>query len=134
MLFKNISFLSKGQGEGKREKVHKTHRQVPKILLEGFEYHTPSSVFLVPNPLGHIKDGEKCHRNTAGVKEAVTLKTNNKPAPAATVGLGLPNSGIPAGDILALGQEGKSWSCSRPLMASPNQHQFFKGRDTGSCY
>lgn len=23
---------------------------------------------------------------------------------------------------------------SRPLMASPNQHQFFKGRDTGSCY
>lgn len=60
MLFKNISFLSKGQGEGgKREKVHKTHRQVPKILLEGFEYHTPSSVFLDPNTLGHIKDGEK---------------------------------------------------------------------------
>lgn len=23
---------------------------------------------------------------------------------------------------------------SRPLMASPNQHQFFKGRDPGSCY
>lgn len=49
MLFKNISFLSKGQGEeGKREKVQETHRQVPKILLEGFEYHMPSPVFLDP--------------------------------------------------------------------------------------
>lgn len=100
----------------------------------------PSPVFLDPkHPWPHQTRGEGPQEtpllpNTAGVGENATLKTNSKTIAGATGGLGLPNSGIPAGDILALGPEGKSGPVHDPPMASPSQHQFFKGRGTGRCY
>lgn len=59
--------------------------------------------------------------NTAGVQENVTLKTNTNTTPAATVGLGLPTLGFPAGDVLALVQRenlGPAQALQGPQQAS----------------